>query len=819
MKKLSFDDNKDNKFLKWVIYTSLAIIPFLAFYVSGFGIGASWNSMLFPYITGKNFAFRILVEIAAAAWLMLMILNKEYRPKKSLILWAYSAFVFVLLLADIFSINPTRAFFSNFERMEGFIAHIHLFLYFVILISMFKTKAAWAKYKTVLFVSNIPVLLLAFLQLLGLSSFTPMNYLPALRDAIHKIFAPTQGGNQLDSSLGNSTYLAIYSVFFIFLFFVSYLENKFEKNKNSWIYGLMVILNLIALYYTQTRGAQIGFAIGVFVSSIIIYFGGRKFPELKTLRKISLGVVVVIFALFVGLISFKNANFVKNSGTLNKLAKVASFANPVSLVSKVSELKTELYNPTSTYQSLLTISGDGTFTSRLLNVKMALEGFKERPILGWGQDNYFYVFAKHNDARMYAQEPWFDRTHNVFMDWLIAGGILGLVAYLALYFSAIWTMWFSKYSKSHKNTRLEFLEKALLTGLLIAYFIHNIFVFDNLISYILFFAVLAYINFSFNKTKEETNITNLDAKQKKSKMIIWGPVVVVALGLSLYFFNINYIIANRDIISGLSPDIKTGESPVDALNRSLSSFEKAASIGGIAKMESREQLAQQTLSLINQVTTANLPQTEQYLPIYQLLSNYIASTKKEYASIVDSANPDPRSLSIYSIFLRSIGDYSEAVKYGKMAHDYAPQKQTISTEYVQELLSTNDVVKANEVAKSMYESDPTYDQGRGVYALTSIYVKDFDNAEKLLKDKSGVMSVSEDISSAYVAAGAKDRIINILNKNIEINPNDINSMIVLAKLYADTGNKYMATSILNSVSKIRPDLKTQIDNYLKTLNQ
>lgn len=818
MKKLSFGDNRDNKFLTWTIWIALAIIPFLAFYVSGFGIGASWNSMLFPYITGKNFAFRILVEIAAAAWLMLMILNKEYRPKKSLILWAYSAFVFILLLADIFSINPTRAFFSNFERMEGFITHIHLFLYFVILISMFKTKAVWVKYKTVLFVSNIPVLLLAFLQLLGLSSFTPMNYLPALRDAIHKVFAPTQGGNQLDSSLGNSTYLAIYSVFFIFLFFISYIESKMEKNKNSWIYGLMVILNLITLYYTQTRGAQIGFAIGVFVSAIIIYFGGKKFSELKSLRKISLGVVIAILAIFVGLISFKNTNFIQNSGTLNKLSKVASFGNPVSLVGKVSELKTELYNPTSTYKSLLAVSGDGTFTSRLLNIKMSLEGFKERPILGWGQDNYFYVFAKHNDARMYAQEPWFDRTHNVFMDWLIAGGILGLLAYLALYFSAIWTMWFSKYSKSHKNTRSEFLEKSLLTGLLIAYFIHNIFVFDNLISYILFFVVLAYINFAFNKTPE-TNIVSLDAKVKKNKTIIWGPVVVVALGLSLYFFNINYIVANRAIISGLSPQLQAGESPVETLNRSLTSFEKATKIGGVAKMESREQLAQQTLSLINQVTSANIPQTEEYLPVYQLLSNYIASTKKVYAAIVDSANPDPRSLSIYSIFLRSIGDYTGAVKYGKMAHDYAPQKQTITTEYIQELLSTNDIVKANQVAKSMYESDPTYEQGKGVYALTSIYVKDFDTAEKLLKDDKGVMSVDEDVTSAYIASGAKDRIIAILNNNIKLNPMDINSMIVLAKLYADTGNKYMATSILNSVSKIRPDLKTQIDSYIKTLNQ
>ena len=109
------------------------------------------------------------------------------------------------------------------------------------------------------------------------------------------------------------------------------------------------------------------------------------------------------------------------------------------------------------------------------------------------------MFAKYNDARMYAQEPWFDRSHNVFMDWLIAAGALGLVAYLALYFSAIWTMWCSKYSKNHKNSRNEFIEKALLTGLLVAYFIHNIFVFDNLISYILFFIVLAYIHFAFNR--------------------------------------------------------------------------------------------------------------------------------------------------------------------------------------------------------------------------------------------------------------------------------------------------------------------------------
>jgi thioredoxin-like negative regulator of GroEL len=176
-------------------------------------------------------------------------------------------------------------------------------------------------------------------------------------------------------------------------------------------------------------------------------------------------------------------------------------------------------------------------------------------------------------------------------------------------------------------------------------------------------------------------------------------------------------------------------------------------------------------------------------------------------------------LSIYSIFLRSIGDYAGAVKYGKMAYEYAPKKQTIGTEYVQELLSVNDVNTANQVAKSIYDNDSTYDQAKNIYSITSIYVKDFTTAEKLLKDENGVMAVNEDVTSAYLAAGAKDRIISILNNNIDKNPDDVNSMVVLAKLYADTGNKYMAISLLNSVSKIRPDLKTQVDAYIKTLNQ
>jgi len=807
-----------NKFLKWVIYIALAIVPFLAFYVSGFGVGASWNAMLFPYISGKNFAFRIFIEIAAAAWLMLMIINKEYRPKKSVILYAYSAFVFILLLANIFSVNPVRSFFSNFERMEGFISHAHIFLYFLLLLSIFKTEKAWGKYTEVLFISNIPVLLLAFLQLLGLESFAPMKFLPALRDSINNHFYPSQGGNQLDSSLGNSSYLAIYAVFFIFLFFISFLESKWRKDKNAWIYLLMTVLNLIVLFYTQTRGAQVGFVIGVFVSAIILFFGGKKFEDLKMMRKVSIGIVIVILVGFIGLISLNNTNLIKRSPTLNRLAKVSSFANPVYFFSKAGEIKTELYSPTSTYTSLLAISGDGTFTSRLLNIKMSLDGFKERPILGWGQDNYFYVFSKYNDARMYSQEPWFDRTHNVFMDWLIAGGILGLLAYLSLYFSAIWTMWFSKFARNHKNTKQEFTEKTLLTGLLIAYFIHNIFVFDNLVSYILFIFVLASIHLRFNGNKETVEEKNLSEKDIKSKMLIFAPFIIIALGASLYYLNFVYIKANRAIIAGLSPQKKDNESPLDALGRGLDSFKKAAEIGGMAKMESREQFAQFSLSLVEQLRNANIPQTPEYLPVYTMVSNYLDAVSTVYKPLVDIKNPDPRSLTIYSTFLRNINKNDQALKYGNLAYTLAPHKQTISQEYIEQLLLAGKFPEANAVAKKMYLDDASYNTAKTLLALTDVYVGNFAEAETLLKtgDK---YEIDQTIQKAYAATNNLDKLIPLLQSNLKLNSEDIQSIVLLAESYVNNGQKYMAINILNDLAVKKPELKDQIDAYIKSFDK
>src|SRR3990167_2849182 len=116
--------------LKYFIFGGLFLILFLPLYVS--------DSMFFPFITGKNFAFRIIVELITGAWIILALRVPAYRPKKSLILYALGALVAIMAVADVLSENPFKSFWSNYERMEGFVALAHFFAYFIVASSVLR---------------------------------------------------------------------------------------------------------------------------------------------------------------------------------------------------------------------------------------------------------------------------------------------------------------------------------------------------------------------------------------------------------------------------------------------------------------------------------------------------------------------------------------------------------------------------------------------------------------------------------------------------------------------------------------------------------
>lgn len=393
------------------------------------------QNLFFPFITGKNFLFRAGIEILFALWIFLMLRDKKWIPRKSLILFFVSLTVLILSLSTIFGADPSRSFWSNYERMEGLVGHLHLLLYFLILVSVFKTDADWRAFFHVSFLANIFVAFYALLQLAG-------------KVAIH------QGSTRIDATLGNATYMAVYLLFHLFFLIYFFLKTKSAIWRSA--YAVLFALDAFLLYETATRGAILGFLGGLLLFAVILGFRSQK----KIYKLSAAALVASVFILIGSFYFIKDASWVQQNPVLGRFAALS-----------LSEQTTQ---------------------SRLIIWQMAIEGWKERPILGWGLENFNLVFNKYYDPRLWPQESWFDRAHNVVFDYLISGGILGLLSYLGIFFAAFYYLLrlvFSKKENAYAATAF--------IGLLGGYFFQNLFVFDQLTSYILFFGFLAYIHYLY----------------------------------------------------------------------------------------------------------------------------------------------------------------------------------------------------------------------------------------------------------------------------------------------------------------------------------
>ncbi len=119
-------------YLRWGIIGGLCValfIPFIAPPPLGF---QPFGNLFFPYITGKNFTFRIIVELILLAYVILAVREPKFRPKASLLMWSLFAFVAWMGLATMTSVDSVKSFWSNFERMEGYLGLLHMFALFVV---------------------------------------------------------------------------------------------------------------------------------------------------------------------------------------------------------------------------------------------------------------------------------------------------------------------------------------------------------------------------------------------------------------------------------------------------------------------------------------------------------------------------------------------------------------------------------------------------------------------------------------------------------------------------------------------------------------
>jgi O-antigen ligase len=152
-------------------------------------------------------------------------------------------------------------------------------------------------------------------------------------------------------------------------------------------------------------------------------------------------------------------------------------------------------------------TSDDAAQARFWTWGSAWKGFLERPILGWGPENFSAVFDKYFDTRHFVPsrqtETWFDRAHSVFLDYLSEIGILGLLSYLAIFGVIIWEF-FRKHRQSEaRSTSRTILTRGLILSLLVAYLVQGVVIFDVLPMYISLFLFLAFAYYYFYSQPHE----------------------------------------------------------------------------------------------------------------------------------------------------------------------------------------------------------------------------------------------------------------------------------------------------------------------------
>ncbi len=731
-----------------VVKIGLYLLPITALIVAGNffanifmpGVG----DLFFPFITGKNFFFRIVVEILFALWIFAAVFDKKYRPKMSPIFWAMTATILVLILSTIFGANSYRSFWSNYERMEGLIGHLHLFVYFVILGSVFKSEIDWMRF----FMSSLAVS--AITSIYGYLQFSGLL-------EIH------QSSDRLDATLGNSTYLAIFLIFNIFL--AAYYYFKTDQVWLKWLMASVMVLEIPIVFLTATRGAILGLLGGAVFLAIIIFISDKS----KLLRRTAFGiagVVILVVGLFVAL---RNTSFVNNNYVLKRFADI-SF-------------------------------GEQTVKSRVTIWGMALEGFKERPLLGWGPENFNLVFNKYYKPELWPQEPWFDRSHNVVFDWLISGGILGLVSYLSIFGTALYVLWKKKINNVGSGFK-SLLEPAIFTALFGAYFFHNFFVFDNLTSYFLFFSVLAFLHWRHVSNMTGANNVPVSGMIPKSKAPLGYVLSVISTAIIIfiiYFVNIKPLLASRNLLNTLK-GMSVSSQNTDLI---LSDFDSILSLGTFGNMEAREQLS----SYANNIVATNLPNDTKL----KVINKAISEMEKQ----VQSDPEDTREFLFLSALYAREGRAQDALNAANKALEFSPKKQQVYFLIADLYISAGQNQQALDVLQKAYDLDPSYAEAAKNLALGAIINNDEAYAEKILQKAFGkIIIADQNLLTAYARVGNFKKVRDIWLLFIKNEPQNAQYHVNLAATDMRLNDRQGAIAELQKAIELNPDFKAQGQQFI-----
>lgn len=553
------------KWLRWLVYAS-ALVPLVIF-----------SQYMSPFHFGKVVVLRSIVQVMVALYLLLIWRDRSYLPKSHPILWAFMAFTAAFTFTSITSVAPMQSFWGTLERMGGLFTFWHYFVFFVITVSVLRTRRDWQVLLDIMIAAGVASAVYGFLQKTDWS------------------FILGSGGRQrIFGTIGNPALFAGYQILVAYLAFTLSFMQRTAKNRRIW-YWIAGGTMMLAALSTAVRGSLVGIAIGTLVGALLWSTLNRS-KKAKTVLLTGLsGLVVFIFLA----IMLRATPVVQNSPYLKRITDFSS----------------------STF----------TVQTRFWAWSAGLKGWSENPktiLLGWGPENFNIPFSKYFNPKFFTgpgAETFFDRAHNMFMEVLVTMGLLGFLAYISIFVALFWML--AKMMHMPGDERVMGIG---FTAMTVAYIIHNCFIFDTSANFLTFFMLLAFTMHTAQRGLEDGKLQatsyKIQARKRWTGMQMSAAAVMgVVVAVTVYGTNVRPSFANyastRAIIAGWQGDWAT------AVNK----YREAIDYDTPGRYEFRHRFAQYLLEMSGSADVSKVPNFKEVtLQAVSDLQNNIAENPQDY---------------------------------------------------------------------------------------------------------------------------------------------------------------------------------------------
>ena len=412
----------------------------------------------YPYSVGKGVWSRALIEVVFALWAALALADPTARPPRSPLLVITGIGVAVAFLAGAAGADFQRSLWSSYERMQGVVDLLHWFAFFTVLVSVLRTPRAWRTLLALNLAAGTVLVLLVIARGLDLD--------PPFYGDLPERHSPRFAG-PLGNPIFLGAYLAVNAIMALGFAAAAVLHpdatGRAADPAGRWRAGLawasVAGLHLWGLVLAGSTGAFAGLLAG-------LAFAAAGFAVLAPGRRRRAAVLAGVLA----------------AGVLTVLAGLLA-------VDPGGAAAQWIHHPAVQLLDKLDFDHPSV-QGRLAAWRMSLAGFAERPLLGWGPENFDVVFGRFAAGYGAVMEA-HDRPHGTVFEVAATAGAAGLAAWLALWAATLGAVW-----RAARGLAGPIQVLALFAGAaLAAHFVQGLASFDTAASRLQHMLLLAFLAF------------------------------------------------------------------------------------------------------------------------------------------------------------------------------------------------------------------------------------------------------------------------------------------------------------------------------------